>query len=80
VTSFVFKDTDGDYLLRWRNFEASFTKGLSSFLDDEAMVDVTIAAEGQTFSAHKVILSVSSSYFQSIFQVSFNNDNNFVFE
>uniref|UniRef100_T1GZ00 BTB domain-containing protein n=1 Tax=Megaselia scalaris TaxID=36166 RepID=T1GZ00_MEGSC len=42
-------------------------RGFHSLQKDEKMVDVTIAAGGKIFKAHKLVLSVCSPYFQQIF-------------
>ena len=42
-------------------------KGFYNLQKDGQMVDVTIAAGGKIFKAHKLILSVCSPYFQKIF-------------
>lgn len=42
-------------------------RGFHNLQKDEKMVDVTIAAGGRVFKAHKLVLSVCSPYFQKIF-------------
>lgn len=42
-------------------------RGFHDLQRDEKMVDVTIAAGGRVFKAHKLVLSVCSPYFQKIF-------------
>lgn len=42
-------------------------RGFHTLQKDEKMVDVTIAAGGKIFKAHKLVLSVCSPYFQQIF-------------
>lgn len=55
------------YCLRWNNHQPNFISVFSSLLHNEALVDVTLAAEGRQLQAHKVVLSACSSYFQSLF-------------
>lgn len=55
------------YLLSWNNFYGNMCRGFHSLQKDEKMVDVTIAAGGKIFKAHKLVLSVCSPYFQKIF-------------
>lgn len=62
------------FFLKWNNFENNLTSGFADLLKQEAMVDVTLAAEGKIIQAHKVILSICSSYFRNMFQV----NNNFI--
>lgn len=57
------------FFLKWNNFENNLTSGFADLLQQEAMVDVTLAAEGRIIQAHKVILSICSSYFRNMFQV-----------
>lgn len=55
------------YCLRWNNHQPNFISVFSTLLHNEALVDVTLAAEGRQLQAHKVVLSACSSYFQSLF-------------
>lgn len=55
------------YLLSWNNFHGNMCRGFHNLQKDEKMVDVTIAAGGRVFKAHKLVLSVCSPYFQKIF-------------
>ncbi|KAG5677168.1 hypothetical protein PVAND_006949 [Polypedilum vanderplanki] len=55
------------YLLSWRGFHGNMCKGFHNLQRDGQMVDVTIAAGGKIFKAHKLVLSVCSPYFQKIF-------------
>lgn len=52
------------FCLRWNNHQPNFISVFSSLLHNEALVDVTLAAEGRQLQAHKVVLSACSSYFQ----------------
>lgn len=52
------------FCLRWNNHQPNFISVFSSLLHNEALVDVTLAAEGRHLQAHKVVLSACSSYFQ----------------
>ncbi|XP_054269854.1 zinc finger protein 628-like isoform X2 [Macrosteles quadrilineatus] len=56
------------YCLRWNNHQNNLLGVFSQLLQDESLVDVTLAcAEGHSIRAHKVVLSACSSYFQSLF-------------
>lgn len=55
------------YCLRWNNHQPNFISVFSSLLNNESLVDVTLAAEGRHLQAHKVVLSACSSYFQVSF-------------
>lgn len=58
------------YSLKWNNFHANLTTGFHGLFEDEDLVDVSLAVEGKIIQAHKVILSVCSPYFKSLFRVS----------
>ncbi|KAM7349735.1 maternal gene required for meiosis isoform 2-T13 [Cochliomyia hominivorax] len=56
------------YCLRWNNHQSNLLGVFSQLLQDESLVDVTLAcSEGAPIRAHKVVLSACSSYFQSLF-------------
>nr|CAD7591056.1 unnamed protein product [Timema genevievae] len=56
------------YCLRWNNHQSNLLGVFSQLLQDESLVDVTLAcAEGLSIRAHKVVLSACSSYFQTLF-------------
>ncbi|XP_055389676.1 myb-like protein A [Condylostylus longicornis] len=56
------------YCLRWSNHQSNLLGVFSQLLQDESLVDVTLAcSEGASIRAHKVVLSACSSYFQSLF-------------
>ncbi|KAL1517482.1 hypothetical protein ABEB36_001244 [Hypothenemus hampei] len=57
------------YCLRWNNHQPNFISVFSSLLNNESLVDVTLAAEGKHLQAHKVVLSACSSYFQTLFTI-----------
>lgn len=56
------------FCLRWNNHQSNLLGVFSQLLQDESLVDVTLAcAEGHSIRAHKVVLSACSSYFQTLF-------------
>lgn len=57
------------FSLVWNSFPTNLSSGLYTLLTDEQLVDVTLAAEGQILRAHKLILSVCSTYFKELFKV-----------
>nr|XP_012236052.1 PREDICTED: mucin-5AC [Linepithema humile] len=57
------------FCLRWNNHQPNFISVFSNLLNNETLVDVTLAAEGRQIQAHKVVLSACSTYFQSLFTV-----------
>ncbi|XP_014237341.1 uncharacterized protein LOC106659340 isoform X3 [Trichogramma pretiosum] len=56
------------FSLVWNTFPHNLSTGLYSLLTGEQLVDVTLAAEGQILRAHKLILSVCSTYFRDLFK------------
>ena len=56
------------FSLVWNSFPRNLSSGLYTLLTDEQLVDVTLAAEGQILRAHKLILSVCSTYFRELFK------------
>lgn len=42
---------------------------MNSLLENEDLVDVTLAVEGKYLKAHKMVLSVCSPYFRELFKV-----------
>ncbi|XP_046411496.1 zinc finger and BTB domain-containing protein 6-like isoform X1 [Neodiprion fabricii] len=57
------------FSLVWNSFPTNLSSGLYTLLNDEQLVDVTLAAEGQFLQAHKLILSVCSTYFKELFKM-----------
>ncbi|XP_011052122.1 PREDICTED: protein abrupt-like isoform X2 [Acromyrmex echinatior] len=57
-----------EFSLRWNDFCNNLTSGFLSHLNENNLVDVTIAVEGQLLAAHKLVLSVCSPYFKNIFK------------
>lgn len=61
---------DGDqvqFSLLWKNYNINLCTGLYESLQRDDLVDVTLAAEGQLFKAHRLVLSLCSPYFQQMF-------------
>ncbi|XP_060848566.1 protein abrupt-like isoform X1 [Rhopalosiphum padi] len=59
-------DTDQLYSVRWNEFHTSIITSFRHLLDQEDFIDVTIACDGHSFTAHKVVLSACSPYFRSL--------------
>ena len=57
---------DGNFVLSWDLHEQSRTSTLKSLWENEDFLDVTIACDDDQISAHKLILSAASPFFQSI--------------
>ena len=54
--------------LRWDNHNSTFFEVLSKIRQKELYTDVTLAAGGKYFSAHKLVLSTCSDFFEEIFE------------
>lgn len=55
------------FCLRWNNYQSNLTNVFDELLQNESFVDVTLACEGQSIKAHKMVLSACSPYFQALF-------------
>nr|XP_022904832.1 protein tramtrack, beta isoform-like isoform X3 [Onthophagus taurus] len=56
------------YSLCWDNFHKNMSNGMQALLENEDLVDVTLAVEGKYIKAHKIVLSICSPYFKELFQ------------
>ncbi|XP_070150698.1 protein abrupt-like isoform X2 [Polyergus mexicanus] len=54
------------YSLRWNDFHLSILNSFRSLRDHQDFVDVTLACDSRTFTAHKVVLSACSPYFRDL--------------
>lgn len=55
------------FLLKWNNHQSNLVTVFDQLYEQEAFTDVTLACDGRSFAAHKVILSACSPYFQQLF-------------
>ncbi|UXI15178.1 Exocyst complex component 7 [Sarcoptes scabiei] len=55
------------YCLKWNNHTANMVKVFKELLSDSNFVDVTLACDGVSIKAHKLVLSACSSYFRELF-------------
>lgn len=54
------------FLLKWNNHQPTVVSVIDHLFSQEAFVDVTLACDGKSFAAHKVVLSACSQYFQEL--------------
>ncbi|CAL4099376.1 unnamed protein product [Meganyctiphanes norvegica] len=52
------------YSLRWNDYTVKIVTAFQSLRDEEDFVDVTVACDGHSYSAHKMVLSACSPYFR----------------
>lgn len=55
------------FCLKWNNHTANLVKTFTEMIADANFVDVTLACEGSSIKAHKVVLSACSNYFKDLF-------------
>ncbi|TRY79720.1 hypothetical protein TCAL_01983 [Tigriopus californicus] len=60
-------DTIEELLLKWDDHHRSFFEGAEDLCHNEHLVDVTLSCGEHSFPAHKLVLSVCSPYFRSLF-------------
>lgn len=54
------------FCLRWNNYKNNLTSSFDQLLQTQSFVDVTLACDGQSLKAHKVVLSACSPYFEQL--------------
>lgn len=52
------------YLLQWSNHLTNIASAFTSLRQNNKLVDVTLAADGRSLEAHKVVLCACSAYFE----------------
>lgn len=57
---------DENFCLRWNDYEKKYAETFRTLREDVHFADVTLACEGHTVKAHRIILCACSSYFQNI--------------
>ncbi|KAF7382096.1 hypothetical protein HZH66_013528 [Vespula vulgaris] len=57
------------YSLRWNDFHSSILSSFRHLRDEEDFVDVTLACDSSSFTAHKVVLSACSPYFRRLLKL-----------
>lgn len=69
--------TADHFCLKWNNYQLNMVTELDNLRTSEDLVDVTLSCDGQLFKAHKVVLSMCSSYFRNVFKVRLKHFNSF---
>jgi hypothetical protein len=57
-----------ELLLKWNDHHNLFFAGAEELCESEEYTDVTLAAGTKFFPAHKLVLSICSSYFKQLFK------------
>jgi len=57
---------DENFCLRWNDYEKKYAETFRTLREDVHFADVTLACEGHSVKAHRIILCACSSYFQNI--------------
>lgn len=55
------------FCLKWSDHHSNMLHNFEMFLKNEALCDVTIACDGSSIKAHKLVLSASSPFFHKLF-------------
>lgn len=58
--------SEQQYALKWNDFQSSILSSFRHLRDEEDFVDVTLACDQRSFTAHKVVLSACSPYFRKL--------------
>ena len=61
------KNAPQQFCLRWNNYQTNLTSVFDQLLQSESFVDCTLACDGHSIKAHKMVLSACSPYFQALF-------------
>lgn len=56
------------YYLKWNDFQSNMVTSFKHLRSDNSFTDVTLACEGQTCKAHKMVLSACSPYFKTLLE------------
>ena len=56
------------FCLRWNDFQTNMVSSFKHLRDEKSFTDVTLACDGQTCKAHKMVLSACSPYFKVGFE------------
>ena len=61
-------DDQQQFCLRWNDFQTNMVASFKHLRDEKSFTDVTIACDGQSCKAHKMILSACSPYFKALLE------------
>merc|ERR1712004_243026 len=67
-TSKMAQGDQQQFCLRWNDFQTNMVSSFKHLRDEKSFTDVTLACDGQTCKAHKMVLSACSPYFKSLLE------------
>merc|ERR1739844_222778 len=56
------------FCLHWNDFQTNMVSSFKHLRDEKSFTDVTLACDGQTCKAHKMVLSACSPYFKALLE------------
>lgn len=59
---------DQQFCLRWNEFQSNMVSSFRHLREEKSFTDVTLACDGQTCKAHKMVLSACSPYFKALLE------------
>lgn len=65
----IMADEQQQFFLKWNDFQSNMVSSFKHLRDEKSFTDVTLACDGQTCKAHKMVLSACSPYFKSLLEV-----------
>ena len=65
-------DEQQQFFLKWNDFQSNMVSSFKHLRDEKSFTDVTLACDGQTCKAHKMVLSACSPYFKSLLEVRYH--------
>lgn len=70
--AFTMAGEQQQFFLKWNDFQSNMVSSFKHLRDEKSFTDVTLACDGQTCKAHKMVLSACSPYFKSLLEVRIN--------
>lgn len=67
--AFTMAGEQQQFFLKWNDFQSNMVSSFKHLRDEKSFTDVTLACDGQTCKAHKMVLSACSPYFKSLLEV-----------
>ena len=64
----IIMDDQQQFCLRWNDFQTNMVASFKHLRDEKSFTDVTIACDGQSTKAHKMILCACSPYFKNLLE------------